>query len=191
MIRLTTRETITIAGMIILIFCAGCTAPAGKVTTSPTGGNMTIRSSAILPDGSMSVEFTCKGNNTSPPLSWEGIPPAAKGLAVVIRDPDSPSGLFTHWLVADIPPSSQGFTKGISKGSSLPASAVEGKNSAGTIGYTGPCPPPGLAHRYVIRLYALDTPSGLGPGFSYSDLEKVITGHELAQGEITATFGLG
>lgn len=195
MIRLTVREPIVLAGMIILIFTlfliAGCTTPAGKDVTSPAGGNVTIRSSAILPENSISVEFTCKGNNTSPPLSWTGIPPAAKELVLVIQDPDSPSGSFTHWLVADIPPSIPGLVGGMSKGGSLPGNAVEGKNSAGSTGYIGPCPPPGAVHRYIIRLYALDSPSGLAPGFVYSDLERVITGHELARGEITALFSQG
>ena len=150
---------------------------------------MTLHSPAILPGGSIAVEFTCRGNNTSPPLSWEGIPPSAKGLAIVIGDPDSPSGLFMHWLVADILPSTPGLTKGISPGGSLPGGAIEGKNSGGSIGYMGPCPPPGAPHRYIIRLYALDTPSGLAPGFSYPDLERVIADHEIAHAEVMGTFG--
>ena len=100
------------------------------------------------------------GANVSPSLSWTGAPAAAKSFALIVHDPDAPTGVggFTHWIVYNIPASAKGFAKGAgSKGGTLPAGAQQATTSFGAPGYGGPCPPAGdKPHRYVFTLYALN-----------------------------------
>jgi Raf kinase inhibitor-like YbhB/YbcL family protein len=94
-------------------------------------------------------KFTCEGENVNPKLIISDVPKNAKSLCLVVDDPDSPSGTWTHWLVWNIPPD----TKEISE-NSVPG--TEGANTFGEIGYGGPCPGVG-EHRYFFKLFALDT----------------------------------
>jgi Raf kinase inhibitor-like YbhB/YbcL family protein len=69
-----------------------------------------------------------------------------------------------------------------------PIKAVQGSNSGGRVGYSGPCPPKGKPHRYFFRVYGLDAMLDLRPGSSNSDLQKAMAGHILQQGEAMATY---
>ena len=127
-----------------------------------------IGSSAFSEGETVPVRFTCDGDNVSPPLSWSGVPEDASELRISLRDPDAPSGTFTHWLVSGIAPSSSDVGQGM-----VPPGGTEERNSFGETGYGGPCPPPGDApHRYVFTVEALDA-----------------TGDILASGELTTTYG--
>lgn len=123
-----------------------------------------LTSPAFRANGAIPKQYTCDGTGTPPPLRWTGVPRHAKELVLVMRDPDAPSGDFVHWAVA-----------GISPTATSPA-GVEGRNSSGTIGYTGPCPPPGRPHHYVITLSALSGPSGLKSGFTPDQLRTAAAG---------------
>ncbi len=125
---------------------------------------------------------TCDGRDVSPPLHVAGLPGATKELVVVMRDPDAPGGNFIHWEIAHLEPShgSLSLASGVA-----PAGTVLGRNSYGSLGYRGPCPPSGPAHHYVITVYALGQASGLGKGFSPGD---VATLPVLAQGTLTGPY---
>jgi phosphatidylethanolamine-binding protein (PEBP) family uncharacterized protein len=82
-----------------------------------------------------------------------------------MRDPDAPGGDFVHWALAGISPRNGGFSAG-----GVGGQVVPGRNSFGTLGYRGPCPPPGRAHHYVLTLSALSAPSGLRPGWHADQL---------------------
>ena len=105
--------------------------------------------------GAIPKENTCDGGGVSPALEWTGAAAAAKSFAIVLEDPDAPSGLFTHWLQWNIPAST----------TSLPAGfhgelGISGANDFGNPGYGAPCPPKGHGpHRYFFRVYALKTAS--------------------------------
>lgn len=105
-------------------------------------------------------KYTCDGINVNPPLEFIDVPKNAKSLVLIVDDPDSPSKIFTHWILWNIPSD----TKGI-KENSVPKEAREGTNDFGNIGYGGPCPHIG-EHRYRFRLFALndtiETPIGSG-----------------------------
>lgn len=94
-----------------------------------------------------------------------------KELVLIMRDPDAPGGSFVHWAVAGIDPTTMGFGAGGVSGMVIP-----GRNSSGTLGYKGPCPPSGPPHRYVITLSALGSASGLRPGFSPDQLQPSALG---------------
>ncbi|MDE2149643.1 MAG: YbhB/YbcL family Raf kinase inhibitor-like protein [Gammaproteobacteria bacterium] len=96
----------------------------------------------------------CRGGNRSPALAWSGVPPAARSLAVTMFDPDAPRGGWWHWLAYDLPPRLPGLGEGAA--TTLPAGARQARNDYGEPGYSGPCPPPGRRHHYLLTLYALD-----------------------------------
>jgi len=145
--------------------------PASFRVTSPEYGE-----GEMIP-----VKYTCDGGEESPALSFHGVPDGTVTLAVVFDDPDAPGGTYDHWLVWNIPPSG-----GIEEGS-LPYGAVEGRNSAGTIGYAGPCPPSGT-HRYIVHAYALDASLLLPEGSGREKLGDALKGHVLAEATLTGVY---
>jgi len=132
--------------------------------------------------GMMQAKYTADGENVNPPLSIEGVPPTAKSLALVMDDPDAPGGTWVHWVVFNIPPG----TKEIGE-NSVPAGATVGRNSWGKNEYGGPAPPSGV-HRYVFKLYALDTTLHLEPTATKADLEKAMEGHIVAETSFTGKY---
>jgi Raf kinase inhibitor-like YbhB/YbcL family protein len=127
-------------------------------------------------------EYTCDGGDDSPPLAWESLPDGTRTLALILHDPDAPSGDFTHWVAWNIDPGPGAL------GAGRPAPG-EGANGFGNRGYGGPCPPSGHgSHRYVFELFALDTELGLEPGASREQLEDAIEGHVLGGAELMGTY---
>jgi Raf kinase inhibitor-like YbhB/YbcL family protein len=151
---------------------------------------MIIRSPAFKNGERIPPTYTCDGENISPPLSWSGTPRETKTYALIMDDPDAPAGVFTHWVIFDIPAGSSNLQEKIPAGGTLSNGAVQGRNSSGRIGYTGPCPPSGT-HRYVFHLYALDTQLSLQPGATKQDLLNAMEGHILAGAELTVLFSRG
>ncbi len=129
---------------------AGCGAGRTASTSLSTPPQrLDVRSPAFSPGRPIPSRFTCQGQDISPPLSWSGVPPAARELDLVMRDPDAPGGNFIHWQLTGVAPSTRTLAAG-----QTPPGARPGPNSFGSLGYRGPCPPPGRAHHYVITLTA-------------------------------------
>ena len=100
--------------------------------------------------------FGCKGGNVSPSLTWKHAPDGTKSFALTVYDPDAPTGSgFWHWVVFNIPVGTTSLAKGASAGG-MPAGAVQSRTDYGIQGYGGPCPPPGPAHHYWFKLFAVD-----------------------------------
>lgn len=120
-----------------------------------------LLSKAFASGGLMPARYTCEGDNASPPLTCRGVPAEAQSLALICDDPDAPGGVFTHWLLWDLPPSLEHLPE--NAGAGVPSDAgTPGRNDFGHARYDGPCPPRGdPPHRYHFRLYALDRPLGL------------------------------
>jgi len=93
--------------------------------------------------------YTCAGPEAAPPLQWANVPAGTISLAIVLTDEDAPD--YVHWVVANISPINLLLEPGRSA-----SGAIEATNSAGTVGFTGPCPPKGVVHEYTLTLYALD-----------------------------------
>jgi len=160
-------------------------------SASPTTGApaLEVESAAFRDGGAIPVKYTCEGDNVPFPLSWAGDPGNTQAFALIFDDPDAPGDApYVHWLMYDIPANMTGF-ESVSKDGRLPNGAAQGKNSRGETGYTGPCPPGGETHTYVMRVYALDSVLGLEPGASRRELEEAMAGHVLAAGELRGTFG--
>lgn len=132
------------------------------------------------------VDYTCDGRDTSPKIEIHGL--NATSVAIILDDPDAPSGTFTHWVIWNIEPTDF-VPADIPNNPTLvrPIKAVQGSNSAGSVGYMGPCPPKGKLHRYYFRVYGLDRMLDLSPGATRKDLDNAMRGHILQEGEAMAT----
>jgi Raf kinase inhibitor-like YbhB/YbcL family protein len=169
----------------LLVVSAGCSSSTTSNRTVGVALPMTLTSTAFVNGGTIPTDFSCDGRNISPPLSWSAPPSATQALAIVIDDQDA---TFTHWTLYDLP-------SGRSLPAAVPATATpdsggkQGLNSAGSVGYAGPCPPSGSTHHYIFRIIALDAPTGLPPGTNASDVKNAMQGHIIGTGELAGTFG--
>ncbi len=175
----------------IIFFLALVLAACTTATISPTSQEapmtLTLSSSAFSAGKSIPGEYSCKGRNISPALAWTGVPASTTSFALIVDDPDAPSGTFTHWVIYNIPAVSQGLAQGVARQPTFDDGSAQGRNSYNHQYYDGPCPPSGT-HRYFFRLYALDSRLDLPPGATADQLRKATQGHILAQGELMGTF---
>ena len=153
------------------------------------GGNMaiTVESSAFASLQSIPAQYTCNGQDISPPLMWKNIPENTKSFAIICDDPDAPGGMWVHWVCYDIPRSVDSIEENIPKTDSLPVGGKQGTTDFGRIGYGGPCPPSGV-HRYFFKVYALDVMLGLPSGKTKKEIERAMKGHIVAQGELVGKY---
>lgn len=142
---------------------------------------MKIKSEAFENGEVIPSKYTCDGENIIPPLVFSEVPEKAKSLVLIMDDPDSPTGIWTHWTVWNINPKVIGIPEGF-----VPEEAMEGKTTFGDIGYGGPCPGKGR-HRYFFKLYALDTELKIPPGSSRETLTEAMNGRIVAEAE---TYGV-
>ena len=134
-------------------------------------------------------EHSRDGADSHPDLAWSGEPGETRSFALVCEDPDAPRGTWIHWVLFNIPETVKEIASGVAKGEKHPSGGVHGKNDFGELGWGGPAPPKGHGvHRYVFRLFALDTRPGLPVGASHSDLESAMQGHVLAEATLTGTY---
>ncbi len=129
---------------------------SGGAASPTTATTLRLTSPAFENGAAIPSDFTCVGDDVSPPLAWTGVPAGTAELAVVVRDPDADG--FVHWVIAGLSPDLGGVARG-----NPPSQAVEELNDFGRQGWSGPCPPSGT-HNYDFRIYALDEPSGLAAG---------------------------
>lgn len=151
---------------------------------------MELSSEAFEDGGNIPSKFTCDGKDVSPPLSLSEIPGAAASLALVVDDPDAPGGVFDHWVIWNISPDVGSIPEGVTADKSVESlGANQGRNDFGEIGYRGPCPPPGPAHRYRFKLYALDDKLDLEPGSTKRELESAMEEHIVAEADLIGNYG--
>jgi len=158
----------------------------------------TLSSAAFADDAVLPLKYAggtlcgsdSRGGNISPPLTWSNPPAGTKSFAVLIIDPDGRRGLGSvHWVAYGIPAARTGLQEG--DGGTPPAPDItEGKNSRGTLGYTGPCGPPVDApHHYIIDVIALDlAPGALQAGLDRDELLKMIDGHSLGPASMVVRY---
>ena len=147
-----------------------------------------IRSPAFAAGGEIPRKHTCEGAGTSPPLAWDDPPANTKGFALICDDPDAPAGTWVHWVIYGIPPEARKLAEGVSATPRLADGSLQGRNDFGTTGYSGPCPPPGTAHRYFFRLSALRSQPALAPGLTKPACLKAIQGQVIATAECVGTY---
>ena len=150
--------------------------------------NSTLTTITLSSDGfkngqPIPTDYTCDGSDKTPLLHWSDAPEATKSFALVIDDPDAPSGTFRHWGVFNIPSQARSIGGGERIG-------TEVTNDFGTQGYKGPCPPKGHGiHHYHVKLFALDVEKlDLPAGAKVVDVENAARKHAIAEGEIIGTY---
>lgn len=151
--------------------------------------SLAITTKSFSPGSAIPKNSTCDGADVSPELSWSGAPDGVQSFALIADDPDAPVGLWTHWLIWNIPAHNAELPKGVPKIETLSDGARQGRNDFQRIGYGGPCPPPGKPHRYFFKLYALSAKLELKAGAGRNELEAAMKNHILAQGELMGTYG--
>jgi Raf kinase inhibitor-like YbhB/YbcL family protein len=156
----------------------------GVVPMEPNQENsaMSLTSPAFTENGQIPIKYTCKGENISPPLAIGNVPPGTQSVALIMHDPDAPTGDWVHWTLWNIPAESRDIAE-----RTVPAGAVQGTTSFNTIGYGGPCPPQGI-HRYVFDIYALNTKLDLPASTTRDQLLKAMEGHTAGQATLTGKF---
>jgi hypothetical protein len=202
-----TRRTVLRASSLAAVgSLAGCTGTGGDGGSSPTAsptstvgpgtgtpalGAPTLASSAFGDGEPIPAAYTCSGAGRSPPLSVGGVPSAAETLALVMDDPDAGATPYVHWLVWDVPADRTEWPAGVPEGETVAelGGAVQGTNSRGTVGYVGPCPPPGDGpHTYRFALYALGSSLGLDPGAERTAVEEAIARTRYGVTTLRGTF---
>jgi Raf kinase inhibitor-like YbhB/YbcL family protein len=141
---------------------------------------LALTSPAFHAGGRIPARYTCDGRDISPPLRWLHAPQRTRSLALRLDDPDAPGGTFTHWTAWNL-----GGTR-VGVGAKL---RDQGSNSFGRVGYSGPCPPSGQTHRYVFKLYALDTRLRLRRGATAAQFAAALRGHLVASARLVGLYG--
>lgn len=148
-----------------------------------------IQSSAFSEGGAIPKQYTCDGKDISPPLSWTGVPEGAKSLALICDDPDAPRKTWVHWVLFDLPAGTKGLSEGVTARESAEG-GTHGVNDFRKLGYGGPCPPSGT-HRYLFKLYALDSDLKLPAGATKDQVVRAMEGHILGEGTLTGKYSRG
>jgi Raf kinase inhibitor-like YbhB/YbcL family protein len=190
------RIASAIGGLTLLGALVGCGGHSGshmttsstpKVTTlgraipeAPAGGPLTISSPAFAEGAPIPAQYTCKGANVAPPLTWS----APLGAALVVDDPDAVHGVYVHWIVIGIAPGSGNTGDG-----QTPGGGISLPNTSGQSGYQGPCPPAGTGvHHYRFTLYQLPNDYQLPGGLAGVQAAQTIAGAATGQAQLTGLF---
>lgn len=176
--------------------------PAEEAATPTPAPTLEISSGAFEPGGEIPIQYTCEGANLSPLLEWSGVPEGTQSVALLLDDPDSQPPGFVHWVVYNIPSTSEGLPEGVPAEASLPDGTLQGTNDfalyvaqgetfpggapINLIGYDGPCP--GNQHRYVFTLYALDALLDLPAEATMAEVLQAMEGRVLGQVELTGVY---
>ena len=151
--------------------------------------SLKLSSNSFAPGETIPKPFTCDGEDRSPELHWSDPPAGTKSFALIADDPDAPVGTWVHWVLFNLSPQTRNLPEDLPKKDSLEGGATQGQNDFHRTGYGGPCPPPGKPHRYFFKLYALDSVVSVDSRATKSDLERVMKGHILGQGELMGRYG--
>jgi Raf kinase inhibitor-like YbhB/YbcL family protein len=166
-------------------------ASAGKAHFSLTSPD--IANGTNIAEAQVYNSFGCNGRNVSPALSWSNAPAGTKSFALLVHDPDAPTGSgWWHWVVYNIPATvtSLPADAGDPKKNLMPGAAVQGRTDFGAPGYGGPCPPPGKPHHYHFQLYALKVPKlDLPADATAAFIGFNVKANSLAETEIVGLYG--
>jgi Raf kinase inhibitor-like YbhB/YbcL family protein len=149
---------------------------------------LTLTSSAFADGETIPTKYTRDGDNMMPPLNWTGAPEETRSFALVVEDPDAPSGTFRHLAAYNIPPDRTSLTQ--SADTAREALARFGRNDFGNDRYDGPEPPHGdQPHHYHFRIAALDVPSiGLPADAGVAEIWKEASKHAIEEADLVGTY---
>ena len=136
-------------------------------------------------------KFTCEGENISPELIWENLPEGTVSLVLICEDPDAPVGIWTHWVLYNIPTGLHSIPENLNSQEELIAQEkiLVGMNDFKKLGYGGPCPPPGKPHRYFFRLLALNAKLDQKTGLNRDQVLAAIKGQVIKEAQLVGLYG--
>lgn len=167
--------------LLVLLALTACSAQQPEVPLADA--TLELTSPDFSAGEAIPAVFTCSGDDISPELRWTAPPEGTLTFALIMDDPDAPSGTWVHWVLYDLPQSLRGLPQNYAPEPGVTA----GSNSWNEQNYGGPCPPSGQ-HRYFFKLYALDTVLAAEPGLDKAGLLELMEGHVLAQGELMGMY---
>lgn len=189
------RRVAWVAISVVVLVAGACSSggsKSGLATSSPVTSAphatveyaFSIGSSAFANGQAIPKQYTCDGAKTSPPLRWLTVSPGVTNVALVVDDPDAPlPGGFVHWIVVGMPLDGSVAAGRAPKG-------IELRNSAGTNGWTPPCPPSGT-HHYHFTLYALRHLPEVRADMAPHDAIAAIKGAAATHTELVGTYSRG
>jgi len=190
-LRLAVVLSAVLAGSASLI--AQQAAPAAAPPAAPAGPGLTLTSTSFEDGGIIADKYSQKATPfVSPELEWTHAPAATVSFVLIMHDPDTALQKKTtdvlHWMAFNIPASTTSLPEGASTGT-MPAGAIQAKNTRGAVGYLGMgAGAAGPYHHYSFELYALDTTLSLTADATRDDVLKAMDGHILAKGATVGRF---
>ena len=183
-----TVTIVAVAAPLVLGLLAACASSGPRPSAPPgvTAASITLTSKSFPTNGTIPVDYTCDGKDSSPQLTWSSPPQGTKAFVVVLEDLDAPSGGFTHWLLWNIQPDVLALPEALD---AAKLGAKLGMNDLKSVRYAGPCPPHGEMHRYVFHVYATNEMLDLSEGANREAVDTALSGKVLGDGTLTATFG--
>jgi hypothetical protein len=148
---------------------------------------MKLISTAFSEGRAIPKQYSCDGQDISPPLRWQDVPAGTETFVLIADDPDAPAGTWVHWVIYDIPERARELQENYPKQEVDSDGSKQGVNDFKKIGYGGPCPPGGT-HRYYFKLYALDTSLDAEAGLSKNEILKRMENHVLDEAQLMGTY---
>lgn len=190
------RATLGIALGTAVGGCLGGDDAAGEGTRTEAftpASDLSLRSPAFEPSGSLPEEYTCTGEGLSPPLLVEEVPDGASSLALVVDDVDATEVPKTHWLLWNVPADVRRFPEGVPPGETVESlgGAHQGQHDAGGRGpgYGAPCPPKhDEAHTYRFVLYALSRDVAIAPGADRGTVTAALSDARIARARLLGSY---
>lgn len=177
--------------MLLAILLCGCQArrhPLVAIDALQIPKKIHVRSHAFTQGGRIPMANSAYGDNVSPDLEWSGVPASAKSLVLLVQDPDTPNGLFTHWILYQIPPSARGLPAGLRAKVGTLKQGIQGQNDAGELGYYGPHPPDAPPHHYHFQLFALKSGIRQRPGYDTPSIYVILQKQAICGGDLVGVF---
>ncbi len=155
-----------------------------------SAGSFALTSTAFSEGQSMPVNHACsdlQGKDMSPPLAWTAAPGGTQSFALIVEDPDAPGGVWTHWIIYNLPASTTSLTEGYPLGATQEGGVKQALSDFGVAGYGGMCPPSGT-HRYYFKLYALNGNISLPATAKRADFLSAINGRVLGEASLMGRY---
>jgi Raf kinase inhibitor-like YbhB/YbcL family protein len=149
---------------------------------------LTLISKAFAEGTPIPRKYALEGENIFPPLAWGGAPEKTQSFALIVEDPDAPSGTFRHCGIANIPAQWTGLVESLD---TMQEQALRFyRNDFGNARYDGPQPPAGdPPHRYIFRLAALDVPRVTLPEAAGAEaMWQKVKKHTLAEASLIGSY---
>jgi len=180
-----------LTNMLIFVSLLGCQPgkhPVVAIDALQIPKTLHITSHTFVNGGTIPLANSDYGKGISPDLSWSKVPAKTQSLLLLVQDPDTPQGLFTHWILYDISASARSLPAGLPAKRGTLSVGLQGDNDMGTMGYFGPRPPDTPAHHYHFQIFALNSRLRPRPGYGNSVIYAMIHDHAICGGDLVGVF---